>query len=77
MDQIELTKPPMAGTPLGEAEKSKELAQQKPKSGKLDVTAYVENGRLKLTADVGPGSLSRFAKCWKVTRPSSNFSPDA
>ncbi len=57
MDQIELTKPPMAGTPLGEAEKSKELAQQKPKSGKLDVTAYVENGRLKLTADVGPEEL--------------------
>jgi hypothetical protein len=48
MDQIELVKPPMDAAPVLRPEQAKPT----DRGGKLNATTYVENGRLKLTADV-------------------------
>lgn len=57
MDQIELVKPPMADSGAAAFVKTEAQAKDEAKSGKLNATAYVENGRLKLTADVGLDEL--------------------
>jgi hypothetical protein len=50
MDQIEKVPPPAAAVVATPKERPKSEAETE---GKLNATAYVENGRLKLTADVG------------------------
>ena len=57
MDQIELVKSPMSDSVADAPKKKDDAVQDEAKSGKLNATAYVENGRLKLTADVGLDEL--------------------
>ncbi len=51
--QIELVKPPMTDGATVQTHRAAPKAQFDANNGKLNVTGYVENGRLKLTADVG------------------------
>ena len=52
MDQIEKVPPPMAPPSSPRVQEASET-QSDGKNKKLQVTAYVQNGRLQLTADVG------------------------
>ena len=56
MDQVEKVPPPRASIAALPPEQS-ERTPSDDKSGKLRATAFVENGRLQLTADVGPDDI--------------------
>ena len=58
MDQVEKVPAPMASpTPPVTAPHVEVKSQNHGGSSKLNATAFVENGRLKLTADVGPNEI--------------------
>ncbi len=60
MDQIELVKPPMNAptVPSVRAEEAPTNSTGGTKGLKINVTAYVEKGRLQLTADVGADEIA-------------------